>query len=127
MINSKIVTDIQRGKNPIIEGERNTKRIKKSKDEPKIKNKSVKLSKIEKILSGKNEIKNRKKENNKNKLKVKFDVAEDDKFTAVPLQIVTLLEFAEIFVGIEFTVIETDPEVIHPLFTPPLASVAVTV
>ena len=51
MINSKIVTDIQRGKNPIIEGEKNTKRIKKSKDEPKIKNKSVKLSKIEKILS----------------------------------------------------------------------------
>ena len=47
MINSKIVTDIQRGKNTIIEGEKKTKRIKKSKDEPKINNKGVKLSKIE--------------------------------------------------------------------------------
>ena len=77
MINSKNVNNIQSGQIPT---NNNTpikaKKIKKynNNDGPKVKNKSVKLSKI---LSGHAEIKDKKKSNNKNKVKFKVNINED--------------------------------------------------
>ena len=72
MLNNNVVYNMLSGKLP-----ENTKKIikkKKIKDETKINNKPVKLSKMEKLLSGHTEIKNKPKKNNKDKVRFKISI-----------------------------------------------------
>ena len=76
MLNNNVVYNMLSGKLP-----ENTKKIikkKKINNETKINNNPVKLSKMEKLLSGHTEIKNKPKKNNKDKVKFKISINEDD-------------------------------------------------